>query len=62
MVKAGRLSPDHAWRVIVLAYISNLVFKTGIVAVLGSRALLGRTAALFAMLAAAGGLLIWLYP
>jgi uncharacterized membrane protein (DUF4010 family) len=62
MVSAGQLSGDVAWRVIVVAYISNLVFKAGIVAVLGSRALLWRTVVLFGILSAAGGLLIALYP
>ena len=50
MASLGQLAPDRAWRVILVAFTSNLVFKAGIVAVLGSRALLWRVAALFAIL------------
>jgi uncharacterized membrane protein (DUF4010 family) len=35
----GDLSPDRSWRAIFLATLSNLVFKTGVAAVLGSPAL-----------------------
>ena len=41
---------------------SNLVFKAGTVAVLGSRRLLGRVSLLFGVLFAAGLLVLWLWP
>jgi uncharacterized membrane protein (DUF4010 family) len=62
MAATRQLEVRDAWRVIVVAFISNLVFKAGIVAFIGSRALLWRTAILFGILGAAGGLLIAFYP
>lgn len=62
LVHAGRLEPDTGWRAILLASLSNLVFKAGIVAVLGSRALLGRIALLFGAVLAGGGLIFFLWP
>lgn len=49
LVKAGRLSADSGWRVILAAALSNLGFKLAIVAVLGSRELLGFVARIFAV-------------
>ena len=37
MVNMGRLSADVAWQSILIASLSNLVFKTGIGLVLGGR-------------------------
>jgi uncharacterized membrane protein (DUF4010 family) len=62
LVQAARLDPDTGWRAILLASLSNLVFKGGIVAVLGSRALLGRIAVLFGALLLGGGLVFFLWP
>lgn len=42
--------------------LANLVFKAGIVAVLGSRRMLGRVAALFGAAMAGGGVIWWLWP
>ena len=55
LVDGGRARPDTGWRAILLASLSNLVFKAGIVAVLGSRALLGRMAVLFGAAMSAAG-------
>jgi uncharacterized membrane protein (DUF4010 family) len=62
LVRGGGLDPDSGWRAILLASLSNLVFKAGIVAVLGSRRLFGRVALLFGAALVAGGLILWLWP
>lgn len=62
LVESARLEPDTGWRAILLASMSNLAFKAGIVAVLGSRALLGRVALLFGAALAGGGAILWLWP
>ena len=40
LVERGGLLPEVGWRAIVIAVISNVLFKTGLVAVLGGRRLL----------------------
>jgi uncharacterized membrane protein (DUF4010 family) len=62
LYRESRVSADTAWRVVVVASLANLLFKAGVVAVLGGSAL--RRQALPAMvgLAAAGGLGVWLWP
>src|SRR4051794_34410193 len=55
LVDGGRLAADDGWRAILLAILTNLVFKGVIVAVLGSRRMLGRVAVLFAAALAGGG-------
>lgn len=62
MIAGGRLDTDTGWRVILLAALSNLGFKLGIVAVVGSRPLLARTAALWSAAGVAGALILWLWP
>jgi len=47
---------------IVAATLANLVFKAGIVAMVGSRELLARVVALFAFPMLGGLALIWLWP
>ncbi|HEX5717230.1 MAG TPA: MgtC/SapB family protein [Thermoanaerobaculia bacterium] len=62
LVQSSRLDPDTGWRAILLASMSNLGFKAGIVAALGSRALLGRIVLLFGAAMVGGGLILWLWP
>lgn len=62
LVAGGGVDPSTGWRAILLAGLSNLVFKAGIVAVLGSRGLFGRIALLFSLALAGGGLILWLWP
>jgi uncharacterized membrane protein (DUF4010 family) len=62
LASAGKIEPGLAWRAILAAALSNIVFKTGIVAVLGSRGLLLRVAVLFAFALAAGCGILWLWP
>lgn len=62
LVQGTQLDPDTGWRAILLASMANLGFKAGIVAALGSRALLGRIVLLFGAALAGGGLIFWLWP
>lgn len=62
LVQGAKLSPETGWRAILLASLSNLLFKAGIVAVLGSRGLLGWVLALFGVVGVGGGLILWLWP
>jgi uncharacterized membrane protein (DUF4010 family) len=58
MVNLERLSADHGWRLIVVATLSNLVFKALTVAALGHRHLLTRVGACFGLTIAVGLLLL----
>ena len=62
MVSAGRLTADTGWKVIVAAAMANLVFKAGLVAILGNRKLLIRIAFLFGILIIVGSVLIATLP
>lgn len=62
LVEGGGLAPDSGWRAIILASMSNLVFKAGIVAALGSRKLLWQVALLFLAALAGGAVILWLWP
>lgn len=57
-----RLDTHTAWRMILLASLANLVFKGGLVAVLGSRELFRLVAGVFGVMIAAGGALFWFWP
>jgi uncharacterized membrane protein (DUF4010 family) len=61
MAAQNTLETGTAWRAIIIATIANLLFKAGIVAVLGGRALLARVAVLFGIniLVGVGLLLFW---
>lgn len=54
IAEEGAMAADQAWRVILVAYLSNLLFKAGIVAVTGSRALLARVGLMFGALFVVG--------
>jgi uncharacterized membrane protein (DUF4010 family) len=62
MAKAGEIGASLTWRVILVAFVSNLAFKAGIIAAIGSRRLLATVAALFGILGAAIGMLLILHP
>jgi len=62
LVEGAGLDVRTGWRAILLASLSNLVFKAGIVAVLGDRRLFGRVALLFGAALAAGAAILWLWP
>jgi len=56
------VTPNTAWRAILIGTIANLVFKSGIVAVLGGRRLLMRIVVIFAIHAATALTLLMLWP
>ena len=60
LVVEDQIVADTGWRMIAIGFLSNLLFKLGIVAVLGSRKLLKQVAIVFG-LALAGGMLIVLF-
>lgn len=60
-VKDGRIDPDVGWRIIVVATMSNLVFKGAVVAFLGSPALLKKISILFGGSLLSGALVLWLW-
>ncbi len=62
MMNTGGLETASGWRVILVAALSNLVFKGGIVGVLGSRSVFMKVAMLFALVLAGGLLVLWLWP
>jgi uncharacterized membrane protein (DUF4010 family) len=62
LVADGRLEAAEAWRIITVAVISNLAFKVGTVGLLGTRRLLMIVGTIFAITAAAGAALIFLWP
>lgn len=62
LVAAGQLDAATGWRAILAASLSNIVFKTGAVAVLGSRGLLLRVGLTFALALAAGAAILMLWP
>lgn len=62
LVQDGRLEAGTAWRLILVASLSNLVFKGGVVAVLGTRALTHWVAAVFGGVLVAGALVVAFWP
>jgi uncharacterized membrane protein (DUF4010 family) len=62
LVDEGRLESDTAWRLILVAMLSNLGAKLAIVAILGQRRLLAWSAALFSVAAAGIAILIAFWP
>jgi uncharacterized membrane protein (DUF4010 family) len=62
LVEGAGLDVRTGWRTILLASMSNLVFKAGIVAVLGGGRLFLRVALLFSVALAAGAAILWLWP
>jgi uncharacterized membrane protein (DUF4010 family) len=62
MVEGGRLGVDTGWRLIVVASLSNLAFKVGIVVALGDPGLLRRIALWFGIGFGAACALLVLWP
>jgi uncharacterized membrane protein (DUF4010 family) len=62
LVNQGRLETDTAWRMIVVASLSNLAFKGVLVATFGNRELFRDIAVAFGVAIAAGGAFLWLWP
>ena len=61
MVEAGGLEPQAAWRAIVIASISNMAFKLGMVGVIAGGRLLRPMAVVFGVVSAAGAALLVLW-
>lgn len=62
LVNRGALTTDTGWRLIAVGALANLLFKGGVVALLGPPALLRRVAWLFGAGLAAGALVLALWP
>jgi uncharacterized membrane protein (DUF4010 family) len=62
LVSGGKVDPSTGWKVILLATMSNLLFKGIAVGVLGSKRLLVRVAMMFSVAFIAGAALIFLWP
>jgi uncharacterized membrane protein (DUF4010 family) len=62
LVSQGRLDGDTGWRLVLLASLSNLLFKGGTIAVLGSRHLLARIAVIYALALGTGLAVLLLWP
>jgi uncharacterized membrane protein (DUF4010 family) len=62
LINADRLSIDTGWRMMMIGALSNILFKGGVVAILGSPRLLARIAVLFGGSLVGGGLLLWFWP
>ena len=62
LANTGSLPAATAWRAILIGAMANFVFKLGAVAILGPRALTLRVAAAFALVLAAAGCILWLWP
>jgi uncharacterized membrane protein (DUF4010 family) len=62
LVAQGRLDTGIAWRMILVASLSNLAFKGAMVAVIGGRALFRYLAPAFAVAIAAGTAILWAWP
>jgi uncharacterized membrane protein (DUF4010 family) len=62
MMQGGRVSAETGWRMMMLAGLSNVVFKGGIAAVIGARELRARIAVLFGITLASGAGILWLWP
>ena len=62
LFRDGRMEAATAWRVILVATMSNLVFKTCAVGFLGSRRLLWKVSLLFGIAFASGVLLLMFWP
>ena len=59
LVNAGRLNADDGWKLIIVAAISNLIFKAGAVAALGGRKLFVRILPAYGIVIVAGLLMLF---
>jgi uncharacterized membrane protein (DUF4010 family) len=62
LVGAGILNPEDGWRLVIMATLSNLIFKAATIALLAHRQLLMMIAPLYGVVLAAGLLLLLLWP
>jgi uncharacterized membrane protein (DUF4010 family) len=62
LVESGRTDPSTGWHAILVAAMSNFVFKFGTVSLLAHRLLRLRIGAAFGLILACGGMVLWLWP
>ena len=62
LVESGRTDPSTGWRAILIAALSNFVFKFGTVALLGDRSLTLRVGTAFSLAIVCGALILGLWP
>ena len=62
LMDAGGLAIDTGWRMMLVGAMSNIIFKTAVVASLGTQALLSRVAVGFGLALGGGVVLLWLWP
>ena len=62
LMMAGRVTIDIGWRMILVGSLSNIFFKTVVVAALGPRGLVRQVSLSFGLAFAGGVLLLWLWP
>lgn len=62
LIDKDQLEASIGWRMIVIGSLANMVFKVGIIAILGQRALLKRVAALLGVAIIGGGLVLVFWP
>lgn len=61
-IKGGGLAAAQGWKLILIAALSNMVFKAGLAIALGSRSLAKYVIALTVLTLVAGLLTVWLWP
>jgi uncharacterized membrane protein (DUF4010 family) len=62
LVESGRVDPAAGWRLLIIALMSNLVFKAGAVALLGHRKLTAHVASLYSAALVLGVMLLIFWP
>jgi uncharacterized membrane protein (DUF4010 family) len=62
LMNIGNISPANGWRIILVAALSNIAFKTALVGFLGNKGLLGKVALLFGIVLLGGLLVLWWWP
>ena len=62
LMKSGGLDPSMGWRVVQVGALANLVFKGGLVVVLGHPKLRARILASFGLALLGGVAILWLWP
>ncbi len=62
LVVQDQIDADTGWRMIAIGYLSNLLFKGGIVAFLGSRKLLKQVSLVFGLALIGGTLIVLFWP
>jgi uncharacterized membrane protein (DUF4010 family) len=62
LVESGRTDPSTGWRAILIAAMSNFVFKFGTISFLGHRSLTLRIGVAFGLILVGGAMVLWFWP